>query len=69
VRHKNVEWELPAGTPTRLGSEAAKHDDRVVQTALLMDLRDQLFRIVELLSALRQDIRKTNRRDRVVPTK
>ena len=39
MRHKDVNWSLPAGTP---GPNGSTHPVENIQVALLMDIRDEL---------------------------
>jgi hypothetical protein len=47
VRHKDVKWSLPEGKRKPDGGTEHRHDD--IQIAVLMDIRDELQRLNELL--------------------
>lgn len=46
ARHKNVEWSLPEGTPQ------GSHQWPSIQTAILMDIRDELRQLNMLAIAV-----------------
>lgn len=52
ARHKNVNWNLPEGTPTGRGTERT-HIWESIQTALLMDIRDELKELNAILHCSR----------------
>lgn len=47
-RHKNENWNLPAGTPNAEGGHTHPYDS--IKCALLMDLRDELRQLNALLA-------------------
>ena len=46
-RHKDTNWNLPDGTPTK--GNATEHQWESIHAALLMDIRDELKKLNELL--------------------
>ena len=71
ARHKDVQWNLPEGVPN--GRGATVHSWESIQTAVLMDIRDELQRLNGLLhcshfiaipKTLREIARHTTRRPR-----
>lgn len=50
ARHKNMNWSLPDGTPNTDGSRIHCWDS--IQTAILLDIRDELQAANRLLGVL-----------------
>lgn len=49
ARHKDVNWDLPDGKPNPDKSGSNIHQWKSIQSALLMDLRDELKKLNALL--------------------